>query len=129
MISDCISTESEMRLVKEIMSFSKEILEKRMKANSEEISYDEEMYENKLGIKTNNFTGTISRYDPSSRYGSFHYCCRFSVQGYPIVISECSDGTCSFYISDSDYGRVDDFDKKKIMDCFSIIHNDFWAMK
>lgn len=108
---------SQQIVLENIVAIAKEVFERKLNLNPNDISFDPEYSKHELIIKTHNFRGTISKYEREQ-----YYALRMSIQGYSIVISEDYDKKVTFYIDDGDYGRVEDYDKEKVANCLATIH-------
>ena len=119
---------SQQDLLNKIVSFSQEIFEKELDSNSNEFSYDDENYDRKFYLETQEMRFRFHRYEHPREEP--YYAIWFNLfynknTGFDrgrLVIHNAF-GNANFYIDDGDYGRVDDYDEEKVNSCFSTIYN------
>ena len=120
---------SQQIVLENIVAIAKEVFERKLNLNPNDISFVPEYSKHELIIKTHNFRGTISKYEREQYYAlrmsiqGYSIVLRMSIQGYSIVIGEDYDKKVTFYIDDGDYGRVEDYDKEKVANCLATIHD------
>ena len=119
---------SQQQLLNKIVSVGKEIFEKALDSNPDDFLYDDEKYDRKFYLDTQKMRCRFHRYEHPHEepYYSiwFDLFCDINPgfdRGCLIIHNDY--GKADFYIDDCDYGRVDDYDEKKINDCFSLIYN------
>lgn len=123
-----INVISQQDLLNKIVSVSQEIFEKELDSNSNEFSYDDENYDRKFHLETQEMRFRFHRYEHPHEEPfyvirfDFFYNKNTGFDRGQLVIHNAS-GKANFYIDDGDYGRVDDYDEEKVNSCFSTIYN------
>ena len=118
---------SRQTLLDEIISVSKEIIDKTIISSPDKVSFDDERQDRKFCISNSKMWCSFHRYEHREPYYAIRLILYCNTFGGTIVISNAF-GNATIYIDDGNYGKIDNYNEEKMDDCLSTIYGilNYW---